>query len=87
MAKAYVVYLDQADKKLGEMNEKEEDKIADFFAHLGYGGEIFSELTGNTTSFEAGSSRKAKYVEDEPLAARFVSYTGKSVELLPDAKK
>jgi hypothetical protein len=58
--KAYIIYLDQADPKFGESNEQEEDLIADFFSGLDYSGEVRSELTGNSTSFEAGHKQKEK---------------------------
>jgi len=52
--KAYVIYLDNASKQNGYTNEVEEDRIADLLSGLGYTGEVRSELTGNTTTFEGG---------------------------------
>lgn len=65
--KAYVIYLDQADPKYGEQNEKEEDMLADILARspFGYGGEIHSELTGNITSFEMGKGSKASWKKEK----------------------
>lgn len=64
--KAYIIYLDQADERFGELNEKEEDMLADWLGkHLGYGGEVHSELTGNITSFERGQGSRATWKKEE----------------------
>lgn len=61
--KAYVIYLNEAEKKHGELNEKEEDRIADFLGKiLRYSGEVRSELTGNITTFEVGKGCKPRWV-------------------------